>query len=79
MVSPCGYPNDSKYCLDDIIIGVPIKGHPYDNNKNIIWWFKSLKISFGTPERFDIWTFKRHLRKINLDELILFYKIIKKN
>lgn len=42
--------------------------------------FKSsnfLKNLFGAPKKFDIWTFKEYLTKVDLDELEKFYKFIK--
>lgn len=39
---------------------------------------KMLKISFGTPEKFDIRTFKKKLSRLNLEDLKEFHKFIKK-
>ncbi len=39
---------------------------------------KNLKIAFGTPERFCIRTFKNQLSRIDLDELKIFLKNIKR-
>jgi len=38
---------------------------------------KILKITFGTTNGFDVWTFKENLSKIDLDELREFYKFVK--
>ncbi|MCX6077233.1 MAG: hypothetical protein NTW78_10185 [Campylobacterales bacterium] len=39
---------------------------------------KMLKISFGTPEKFDIRTFKKELSRLNIEDLREFHKFIKK-
>lgn len=38
---------------------------------------KMLKISFGTPEKFDVRTYTKQLSRIDLEELNVFNKFIK--